>query len=59
MIAAAGLAPEHVRPPQEIYGRHVYHQYIVRAQRRDELAEFLKSRKIGAGVYYPLPLHLL
>ena len=58
LIAAAGLAPEHVRPPREIYGRHVYHQYVVRAQRRDELAAFLKERKIGAGVYYPLPLHL-
>jgi dTDP-4-amino-4,6-dideoxygalactose transaminase len=31
---------------------------VLRCQRRDELAEFLKQRKIGAGVYYPLPLHL-
>lgn len=58
LLHAAGLTPEHVRPPAEVYGRHVYHQYIIRAQRRDELAEFLKQRKIGAGVYYPLPLHL-
>lgn len=58
LIAAAGLAPEHVRPPQELRGRHVYHQYVLRAQRRDELAAFLKERKIGAGVYYPLPLHM-
>jgi dTDP-4-amino-4,6-dideoxygalactose transaminase len=58
LLHATGLTPEHVRPPQEVYGRHVYHQYVIRAQRRDELAEFLKQRKIGAGVYYPLPLHL-
>lgn len=58
LITAAGLAPEFVRPPAAVHGRHVYHQYVVRAQRRDELAEFLKARKIGAGVYYPLPLHL-
>ena len=58
LIAAAGLAPEHIRPPQEINGRHVYHQYVLRARRRDELIAFLKERQIGAGVYYPLPLHL-
>jgi dTDP-4-amino-4,6-dideoxygalactose transaminase len=58
LIRAAGLAPEHVRPPQEIHGRHVYHQYVLRADRRDELVAFMKTRQIGAGVYYPLPLHL-
>jgi dTDP-4-amino-4,6-dideoxygalactose transaminase len=58
LITAAGLAPQHVRPPQEIHGRHVYHQYVLRADRRDELLTFLKERQIGAGVYYPLPLHL-
>jgi dTDP-4-amino-4,6-dideoxygalactose transaminase len=31
---------------------------VVRAQRRDELREFLAARKIGSEVYYPLPLHL-
>lgn len=58
LITAAGLAPEHVRPPVERTGRHVYHQYVVRVQRRDELVAFLRERKIGAAVYYPLPLHL-
>jgi dTDP-4-amino-4,6-dideoxygalactose transaminase len=58
LFVAARLAPEHVRPPQEIHGRHVYHQYVLRADRRDELVAFLKARQIGAGVYYPLPLHL-
>jgi dTDP-4-amino-4,6-dideoxygalactose transaminase len=58
LLEAAGLVPEHVRPPTVLRGRHVYHQYVIRAQRRDELAEFLKQRKIGCGVYYPLPLHL-
>lgn len=37
---------------------HVFHQYVIRAQRRDELREFLKVRGIGSEVYYPLPLHL-
>jgi len=36
----------------------VFHQYVIRAQRRDELRKFLAERKIGSEVYYPLPLHL-
>lgn len=37
---------------------HVFHQYVIRAQRRDELRKFLGDRKIGTEVYYPIPLHL-
>jgi len=37
---------------------HIFHQYVIRAQRRDELRTFLKSRGIGTEVYYPIPLHL-
>jgi len=43
------------RDPQ---AHHVFHQYVIRARRRDELREFLTARKIGSEVYYPLPLHL-
>lgn len=58
LLESAGLVPEAVRPPAEVFGRHVYHQYVIRAQRRDELVAHLKGRHIGAMVYYPLPLHL-
>jgi len=37
---------------------HVFHQYVIRAHRRDELRKFLGERKIGTEVYYPIPLHL-
>lgn len=37
---------------------HVFHQYTIRAERRDELQEFLCQRRIGNSVYYPVPLHL-
>ena len=43
------------RHPQ---AKHVFHQYVIRPQRRDELRKFLAERKIGTEVYYPLPLHL-
>jgi len=36
---------------------HVYHQYTIQTDRRDELAAHLKSRGIGTMIYYPVPLH--
>ena len=39
-------------------GHHVFHQYVIRANRRDELRQFLAERKIGTEIYYPVPLHL-
>lgn len=48
-----------VRTPQVTEGsRHVYNQYTLRVERRDELRAFLQERGIGSGVYYPVPLHL-
>ncbi|HIR18071.1 DegT/DnrJ/EryC1/StrS family aminotransferase [uncultured Cloacibacillus sp.] len=48
-----------ITPPAELPGgRHVYHQYVVRAKHRDELMKYLAERGITTRVYYPLPLHL-
>ena len=53
------LTPLGVTVPVECdWGRHVYHLYIVRSDRRDELQPFLKQRRIASEVYYPLPPHL-
>jgi dTDP-4-amino-4,6-dideoxygalactose transaminase len=37
---------------------HVFHLYVIRYERRDELREFLQRKRIHTGIYYPLPLHL-
>jgi dTDP-4-amino-4,6-dideoxygalactose transaminase len=37
---------------------HVYHQFVIRAPRRDELRAFLADAGIATEVYYPEPLHL-
>jgi dTDP-4-amino-4,6-dideoxygalactose transaminase len=45
--------------PHEVPGsRHVWHQYVIRTARRDELRDFLTARKIGSEIYYPVPLHM-
>lgn len=36
---------------------HVYHQYTIRVNRRDEFVELLKERGVGTGIYYPIPVH--
>jgi dTDP-4-amino-4,6-dideoxygalactose transaminase len=36
---------------------HVFHQYVVRIARRDDLRAWLTQRGIGSEVYYPLALH--
>lgn len=48
------------RPTVRSYGRHVFHQYVVRVQggQRDVLRDYLKREGVGTEVYYPLPLHL-
>jgi dTDP-4-amino-4,6-dideoxygalactose transaminase len=38
--------------------RHIYNQYVVRVDRRDQLQAELKKRGIGTEVYYPVPMHL-
>ncbi|MCH7715276.1 MAG: DegT/DnrJ/EryC1/StrS family aminotransferase [Gemmatimonadetes bacterium] len=45
-------------PPVAVDNEHVYHQYTIRADHRDELRDHLKGKGIGCAVYYPTPLHL-
>ena len=56
-LAGADNSPIHL-PYRAPEARHIFHQYVVRAQRRDALRATLTERGIATEIYYPLPLHL-
>jgi dTDP-4-amino-4,6-dideoxygalactose transaminase len=53
LLAAAPLRRPTARPGMT----HVYHQYVVRSPRRDDLRNYLKERSVGTLIHYPYPIH--
>lgn len=58
LFQQAGLLNRVTLPVTRPGNFHVYNQYTVRVEKRDELRNFLKDKGIGSEVYYPLPMHL-
>lgn len=53
------LLKELVKTPLNQNGsRHVYHLYVVRHEKREELQKYLEKRGIKTIIHYPIPLHL-
>ena len=42
---------------RRLTNHHIYHQYVIRAPRRDALRQHLTEREIETAIYYPLGLH--
>jgi dTDP-4-amino-4,6-dideoxygalactose transaminase len=42
---------------KEIKNYHIYNQYIIRTERRDELKQFLADNEIMTDIYYPVAFH--
>jgi dTDP-4-amino-4,6-dideoxygalactose transaminase len=55
-------APQHhntvIIPYEPSWTKAVYHLYIIRTRKRDELQKYLTENGIGTGLHYPIPLHL-
>ena len=58
LVSTNGIADGLVLPYVHPRAQHVFHQYVIRAPRRDELRAHLTALGIGSEIYYPLPLHL-
>jgi dTDP-4-amino-4,6-dideoxygalactose transaminase len=58
LFAATALLERVTLPTTPPNSFHVYNQFTIRAERRDELKEFLQHRGIPTEIYYPVPLHL-
>jgi dTDP-4-amino-4,6-dideoxygalactose transaminase len=60
--ALAGLSDELKLPAEPwkdagLAKHHTWHQFVIRAKRRDELLRHLEAAQIGYAIYYPVPLH--
>lgn len=53
-LAESGLALPRMRDE----ATHVFHLYVVRTPRRDDLQEYLAGKGVGTLVHYPVPVHL-
>lgn len=56
-FSEARLPDSSLRPPSRRFEGHVYNQYVIRTQHRDELQAHLRELGIASAIYYPVPLH--
>jgi dTDP-4-amino-4,6-dideoxygalactose transaminase len=54
LLAGSGV----ITPVEDPDSTHVYHLYVVRSPQRDDLLAHLREQGIGAGIHYPIPIHL-
>ncbi|MCP5005832.1 MAG: DegT/DnrJ/EryC1/StrS family aminotransferase [Planctomycetes bacterium] len=45
-------------PYEPEWSKAVYHLYVIRTRKRDELQQYLTRNNIASGLHYPIPLHL-
>ena len=51
------VCPAAVYQDDNLLNHHIYNQYTVRVQRREELRKFLQERGVATEIYYPVPFH--
>lgn len=54
LLEKAGI----ILPKKRERANHVYHLYVVRSSKRDEMQKYLKENGIGTLIHYPVPVHV-
>ncbi|MEM5807825.1 MAG: DegT/DnrJ/EryC1/StrS family aminotransferase [Candidatus Aenigmatarchaeota archaeon] len=52
------LLPKHIQLEERKNRKHVYHMFVIKDGKRDEIIKHLAKNNIQTGVHYPLPIHL-
>lgn len=52
------LLPEPVYKSFNLKYYHIYNQYVIRVQKRDDLRKYLTENEVGTEIYYPVPFHM-
>jgi dTDP-4-amino-4,6-dideoxygalactose transaminase len=65
LFSSAGLVEKGlIQTPEAVYRNaglkyfHTYHQYVIRADDRDDLQRFMREKGVPSAIFYPMPLHL-
>jgi dTDP-4-amino-4,6-dideoxygalactose transaminase len=56
--AALEGVPGVILPGERPWERAVYHTFVIQAEQRDELKQYLLQRGIETAIHYPIPIHL-
>ena len=51
------MLKKHVLPADSFL--HVYHLFVIRAEKRDQLKKHLEEKGIQTAIHYPVPIHLV
>lgn len=57
LIHESGLESRVILPVEPGHRTHIYNQFVVRTDRRDDLRAHLAAHRVGTEIYYPVPFH--
>lgn len=58
-IYSEGITNPAIQTPAEMaYGKHNYHLYVIRCQKREQLQQYLSDKGVQTLIHYPVPVHL-